>query len=62
MQKERHNEYSDFAASVNFNSVSAETIQGNSTWWDNLMNQANKGKINAMILIISDQEFLLQCR
>ena len=26
----------------------AETIQGNSTWWDNLMNQANKGKINAI--------------
>ena len=45
--KGKAHEYSDFAASVNFNSVPAETIQGNSTWWDNLMNQSNKGKINA---------------
>ena len=45
--KGKAHEYSDFAASVNFNSVPAETIQGNSVWWDNLMNQSNKGTINA---------------
>jgi len=45
--KGKVHEYSDFAASVNFNSVPGETIQGNSVWWDNLMNQSNKGTINA---------------
>ena len=43
--KGKAHEYTDFAASVNFNTVPAETIQGNSVWWDNLMN--NTGKINA---------------
>ena len=45
--KGKAHKFTDFGASVNFNSVSAETIQGNSVWWDNLMNQSNKGKIDA---------------
>lgn len=39
--------YSDFSASVNFKGVKTETIQGGSVWWDNLMNQSNKGTIGA---------------
>lgn len=40
-------EYSDFEASVNFKDAKTETIQGSDGgWWDNLMAQPNKGKIN----------------
>lgn len=45
--KGKVHEYNDFAASVNFNDARTETIQGGSVWWDNLMNQSNKGTIKA---------------
>ena len=45
--KGKVHEYNDFAASVNFKDARTETIQGGSVWWDNLMNQSNKGTIKA---------------
>jgi len=45
--KGKAHEYSDFGASVNFKDAKTETIQGSDGgWWDNLMAQPNKGKIN----------------